>query len=79
VTLVVLALDLVTTIAGSGTVVAGSATWADGAATAARFNNPSGVFVGSNGVIYVADSSNNRIRRIEITGVFLPSILWKLC
>ncbi len=56
-------LDLVTTVAGSG-----SASWADGVGTAIRFNNPSGVFVDSNGVIFVADSSNHRIRCIGSSG-----------
>ena len=59
-------LDLVTTIAGSG-----SASWADGVGAAAGFNYPSGVFVESNGVILVADSYNNRIRRIDISGASL--------
>ena len=61
--IVVLLLDLVTTIAGSG-----SATWTDGVGAAAHFNNPSGVFVDSNGVIFVADSYNNRIRCIGTSG-----------
>jgi len=57
---------------GSGT--AGSA---DGTGTAARFNNPSGVAVDSDGNIYVADTSsdysadtdNHRIRKITVAGV----------
>ena len=36
--------------------------------TAARFDNPRGVAVDSTGVVYVADSDNYRIRKIELSG-----------
>ena len=49
----------VTTVAGSGTL--GST---DGSALSARFNYPSGVTVDGNGAIFVADTSNNTIRRV---------------
>src|SRR5262249_10503184 len=53
----------VSTLAGNGT-----AGFADGAGTAAMFNNPQGIAVGANGVVYVADTANNRIRRIATDG-----------
>ncbi|KAK1945291.1 NHL repeat-containing protein 2 [Phytophthora citrophthora] len=51
---------LVTTVAGEGT-----AGFLDGTAAAAKFNHPRGVAVDSNGVVYVADTGNHRIRRID--------------
>ena len=54
---------VVSTIAGSGT-----QGFADGAANAARFNNPWNVTV-KDGVLYVADYFNDRIRMIDATGL----------
>ncbi|VDA99937.1 hypothetical protein S1OALGB6SA_1011, partial [Olavius algarvensis spirochete endosymbiont] len=52
---------VVSTIAGTGT--RGSA---DGAGTTALFDSPDGVAVNSSGnVVYVADTGNHRIRKIE--------------
>ena len=53
----------VSTLAGNGT-----AGFADGSAAAAMFNNPQGIAVGPNGLVYVADTANNRIRRITAAG-----------
>ena len=53
----------VTTLAGSGT--SGSV---DGEGTAASFNKPMGVAVDSSGNVYVADSLNHLIRRIDSSG-----------
>jgi arabinan endo-1,5-alpha-L-arabinosidase len=51
---------IVSTIAGS----AGVAGFTDGTGAAARFNFPSGIAVDGNGNIYVADTTNNLIRKI---------------
>jgi sugar lactone lactonase YvrE len=56
---------LVSTLAGRGT-----RAWADGTGTAASFNLPNGVatYPGS-GIIYVADTYNDRIRKLTPSGV----------
>lgn len=55
---------LVSTLAGA----AGVAGSTDGPGATARFNYPAGVALDSAGNIYVADSSNNTIRKISPTG-----------
>ncbi len=55
----------VTTLAGQP----GLAGSADGATGAARFNGPSGVVVGGDGDVYVADTLNHVIRRISPAGL----------
>jgi hypothetical protein len=56
--------DVVSTIAGYPG-VAGSA---DGTGSAASFNGPAGVGVDSSGNVYVADSTNDNIRRVNPAG-----------
>ena len=55
---------IVSTFAGSGTI--GSA---DGLGTLASFNKPSGIAVDVSGNIYVADTFNNKIRKITPSGL----------
>lgn len=57
---------LIATAAGTG--VAGMA-FEGSAAVFAQLNEPRGVAVDAVGNVYIADSGNNRIRRIDITGL----------
>jgi hypothetical protein len=50
----------IVTLAGSGT-----SGFSDGVGTNANFNSPSGISIDTAGFVYVADASNNRIRRIS--------------
>lgn len=57
---------IITTIAGDG----GHSYTGDGvAATATSLNEPIGVYALPNGVVYIADCHNNRIRKIDKTGI----------
>ena len=57
---------IITTIAGNGTAgYAGDG----GPATAAEFLNPSGLTFDNAGNLYIADRSNNRVRKIATTGI----------
>lgn len=54
---------MVTTVAGSG-----QPGYVDGIAANAGFDTPSAVAVTTNGTLYVADTGNNAIRRIDVDG-----------
>lgn len=57
------------TPSGTVTTIAGSVQgFADGAGTSALFNSPMNLNVDNTGIIYVADSGNNRIRKIMTDG-----------
>lgn len=54
---------------GSVTTLAGSTPgYVEGKAAAAKFDNPRGVALGSDGALYVADSSNHRVRKVTTDG-----------
>tara|TARA_A100001015_G_scaffold50686_1_gene55866 strand:- start:65 stop:1180 length:1116 start_codon:yes stop_codon:yes gene_type:complete len=57
---------VVTTIAGSTSVGSDSEGYADGTGTNAQFYSPMGVAIDNDGAIIVADTYNQRIRKIEI-------------
>jgi len=60
----------ITTVAGSGPRGWGKGGYSGdgGPATEARLNNPFGVAVGIDGSLYIADTKNNRIRRVDPDG-----------
>lgn len=56
---------VITTVAGTGTA---GFTGNGGAATAAQLHGPQGVAVAADGTIYVSDSNNDRVRKIDTAG-----------
>jgi sugar lactone lactonase YvrE len=57
---------VITTVAGSAGVGFGGD---GGPANAARLNSPHGIAVGAGGVLYIADTFNQRIRRVSAAGI----------
>ncbi len=51
------------------TIAGGDEGFADGRSSGARFSAPSGIAVGPDGALYVADTGNNKIRRVTTDGV----------
>jgi len=57
---------IITTVAGDGN---DGYSGDNGPATSAELNDPRGVAVDSNGNIYIADTDNNRIRKVDTNGI----------
>ncbi len=57
-------------LAGSAFSIAGDGTaaFADGLGNSAQFSSPTGITVDADGIAYVSDSGNHRIRRVEADG-----------
>ncbi len=68
---VTISTGIITTIAGSGS---GSYSGDNGAATAATLYYPSGVTVDSLGNIYIADESNQCIRKVTVSTGIITTI-----
>jgi len=56
---------IITTVAGGGSIYLGDG----GAATNASLANPQGVAVNASGILFVADTGNNRIRQLNTNGI----------
>ena len=61
--------QIITTLAGNGQT---GATGDGGAAIGARLSLPTGVAADATGNLYIADSANNRVRKVTPAGVILP-------
>ncbi|MDD5594231.1 MAG: hypothetical protein PHG97_05790, partial [Candidatus Margulisbacteria bacterium] len=67
---IVIATEVVTTIAGT----AGISGSADGTGAAARFNRPRGITTDGN-ILYVSDSTNSTIRKIDLVTLAVTTII----
>jgi hypothetical protein len=63
---IVISSNIISTVAGSGTASFGGD---NGLATSASLNNPFSVYVDSNGRLFIADYSNNRIRLVYTNSI----------
>jgi len=61
-----LSTNIITTIAGTG--VAGSS-GDGGPATSAQLNEPRGIFKAASGNLYIADTNNHKIRKVNTSGI----------
>lgn len=57
---------VVTTIAGNGTTGPNLGAFMDGDSSTARLNTPTEIFISSTGDIYIGDTFNNRIRKLNM-------------
>jgi sugar lactone lactonase YvrE len=62
---------LITTVAGNGT---GGYSGDGAAATSAELNMPSGVFIDQSGAIFIADSVNNLVRRVDANSGLIATV-----
>lgn len=60
---------IITTVAGAGSLGDFGFSGDGGPATAAKLNSPSGVALDSDNNLYIADTGNGRIRKVDISGV----------
>ena len=61
--------SIITTVAGSGVSSSGSYSGDGGPATKARLNNPTGVAVDSMGNLFIGDTGNDRVRKVDLQGI----------
>lgn len=66
---VVVSTGVISTIAGNGSV---GYSGDGGSATSANLNGPNGVAIGTSGIVYLADSGNNRIRAVNTALASVP-------